>query len=447
MSDGHFGYRFLLLALLIGLNGFLAGAEVALLSSRKSRLRQMADGGHLGAQAAMSLLANPERLLSVVQVGVTLCSLGLGWAGEQTLFDLISRMLAPVKTPTTEGILHGVAFALSFAVMTFSHVVVGEVVPKNLAIEKADRLAVIIAPALLVFYRVSEPFVFVVEKSAMFLNRLIGLKGEQHGGGHSAEELKYIIASSRTEGHLPHFEETAIQRLLELQNYYVREIMVPRHAIVSISINATLDQVLRAFMEHQYSRLPVYDKQPEDLIGVVHYKDLMRVWEERKIAAERKRPTRPFRLRNLMRKPLFVPETKPLNQLMDEFRSHHTHMAMVVDEFGTISGLVTLEDMLEQVFGEIEDEHDERRTRPSQTDVLELDGTVNIRDLEMQYEITLPADAGFETLAGFLLSQFGDFPKVGDTLEYDGRRFTIVDMERNRIGRVRIERIVLPVGQ
>ena len=325
----------------------------------------MAENGNVGAQAAMSLLENPGRLLSVTQVGVTLASLGLGWAGEETIFNILYKWMTPLITPATTTILHGFAFALSFVVMSFAHVVVGEVVPKNLAIEKADRLAVIVAPALLIFYRVSEPFVAVIEKSSGYLSRLIGLSGKEHGGGHSAEELRYIIRSSGSEGHLHTFEQEVLQRVLDLSEYSAREIMVPRTSIVSVSIDATLDQVLRLFLDHQYSRMPVYEKNSENLIGIVHFKDLIRLWEERRMFQERKRPVRPFRLRRILRKPLVVPETKPLNQLIDDFRKDRAHMAMVVDEFGTISGLVTMEDVLEQVFGEIEDEHDEQRAKPA----------------------------------------------------------------------------------
>ena len=309
-------------------------------------------------------------------------------------------------------------------------------------IEKADRLAVIVSPALLVFYRVSEPFVAAIEKSAAFGSRLIGLSGKEHGGGHSAEELRFIIRSSGSEGHLQNFEQEVLQRVLDLNDYSAREIMVPRTSIVSVSIDATLDQVLRLFLDHQYSRMPVYESQPENLIGIVHFKDLIRVWEERRLAQERKRPVRPFRLRRILRKPLVVPETKPLNQLIDDFREDRTHMAIVVDEFGTISGLVTMEDVLEQVFGEIEDEHDELRAKPPvEADILELEGATSIRDLHTQYGIELPAEAGFETLAGFLLFQLGEIPKSGDVLEIPGRRFTILDMDRNRIASVRIEKL------
>ena len=441
MGDANIGYRFLLLAFIIATNGFFAAAEVALLSTRKSKLQQLAANGNVGAQAAISLLENPERLLSVVQVGVTLASLGLGWAGEETIFNLMSAMLSPLVTPATTGILHGVAFTLSFAVMSFAHVVLGEVVPKNLAIEKADRLAIIVSPVLLVFYRISEPFVLAIERSAAVLSRLLGLSGESHGGGHSAEELKYIISASGRE--LDPFEREAMARVLDLSNYYAREIMVPRTSIVSISVDSTLEQAMRTFTEHLYSRMPVYETKPENIVGIVHFKDLIRIWDERRAAMEAKRPSRPFRLRRIARKPLVVPETKPLNQLISDLRGHNTHMAVVVDEFGTISGLVTLEDALEQIFGEIEDEHDERRAHPRvDTGVIELDGTTPIRDLQMHYGIELPGDAGFETLAGFLLFQLGAIPKQGEAVEYGGRRYNITEMERNRIACVRIERIV-----
>jgi CBS domain containing-hemolysin-like protein len=438
----HPAYRLLLVALIILINGFFAGSEVALLSTRKTRLRALAEAGNVGAIAAMSLLANPGRLLSVVQVGVTLASLALGWAGEETIHSLLLAVLNPVVTPATDAIVHGFAFAMSFIIMSYLHVVVGEVVPKNLGIEKADRLAVIVAPVLLIFYRVSGPFVAAIEKSAAILSRLIGLSGKEHGGGHSAEELRYIIRSSGTEGHLQEFEQNVLTRVLDLGEYFAREIMVPRTSIVSVSVDATLDQVLKLFLDHQYSRLPVYEGQRENIIGLVHFKDLIRVWEERRAALERKRPSRPFRLRRIVRKPLVVPETKPLNQLMDEFRRDRAHMAIVVDEFGTISGLVTMEDVLEQLFGEIEDEHDELRAKPQvESDVLELDGATSIRDLQTQYGLVIPAEAGFETLAGFLLFQIGEIPKVGDVIAFEDRRFTILEMDRNRIACVRIEKL------
>jgi CBS domain containing-hemolysin-like protein len=379
----------------------------------------------------------------VTQLGVTLASLGLGWAGEDTLYQLMRSGLESLQLRISVLILHGVAFAMAFLLISYAHVIIGEVVPKNLALEKADRVAILAAPVLAVFYRLSQPFVVVIEKSSALILRLLGLggMGTAHGG-HSAEELKFIIQTSRSEGHLQQFQEDAIENLIELSDYLAREIMTPRNNIISLPVDANLDVVLNVIMEHKYSRIPVYEGGPEHIIGVVHYKDLMRVWDERRFAHDRHRSTRPFRLRRFVRKPLVVPETKPLNQLIDEFHKNHTHMALVVDEFGTVTGLVTLGDVLEQIFGDIGDEHDVVRPAPAaHSKTLELEGSTTIRELETRYHIVLPSEAEFETLAGFLLLHFGHIPRSGERVEYGGRRFTVTEMDRNRIAKVTIERL------
>ncbi|MDE3168052.1 MAG: HlyC/CorC family transporter [Acidobacteriota bacterium] len=434
--------RLLLVVLLITINGFFAGAESALLSVRHSRLRQMAEEGYAGAQAALNLLSHPERLLSVVQVGVTLASLGLGWAGEDFVYGILRGLLQPAETPATTGFLHGLSFVLAFLVISYFHVVLGEVVPKNLAISKADRLAALTAPALLVFYRIALPFVIVIERSAAFLSRALHLKQGSHASVHTAEELKLIVSGSRTFGYLPESTEDMLHRVLDLDTIGVREIMVPRHDMICISSAATLDDVLRTMIEQQHSRLPVYEGAPEKIIGFLHYKDLLPVWEERRRAIQSGGSTRSFRIQRLLRPHLVVPETKPVSQMLEEFRNRRSHMAMVVDEFGTIIGLITVEDVLEQIVGHIEDEHDEgaRRAHPQAED-LELDGTVRVRDLASAYGIELPGDAGFETLAGFVLFLLGAIPHKGDHADYQDRRYTVLEMERNRIARVRIEKL------
>ena len=441
MNDSPF--RLLLVILLIAINGFFAGAEVSLLSVRHSRLRQMAEEGVAGAQVALNLLSNPGRLLSVTQVGVTLASLGLGWAGEDALFQVLVRAFHSfATTPIGQKILHGASLLLAFLVISYCHVVVGEVVPKNLAIEKADRLAALVAPVLLVFYRISLPFVVVIERSAATLTRMLRLKGGAHGGGHSAEELKLIVSSSRGLGYLPEAQEDMIHRILDLENVYVREVMVPRNDIVSIPSDASLDDVLRVMIQERHSRLPVYETEPEKIIGMLHYKDLLPIWEERRRAIRSGRPSRAFRISRLLRPYIVAPETKPLSQMLEEFRKGNSHMAMVVDEFGTITGLLTVEDILEQVVGRIEDEHDEKLMRPiGEADEVELDGATRIRDLDTEYGIQIPAEAGFETLAGFLLYRLGEIPHIGESVDFEGRRFTVAAMERNRIAKVRIEKV------
>ena len=436
------GLRLFVLFVILAANGFFAAAEVSLVSVRQSRLRELAQKGQAGAQIALNLLANPGRILSVTQVGVTLASLGLGWAGEDTLYGLFRNALESIHMSIAPVLLHGVAFAFAFLIISYSHVIIGEVVPKNLAIDKADRVAVLAAPVLLVFYRISAPFVVVIERSSAIILKALGLSTGHARGGHTSEELKYIIQSSRHEGHLQQFEEDAIGRLIELGDYSAREIMTPRPNIVSLPVDANLDQVLSVMAEHKFTRIPVYEDRPEHILGIVHYKDFIRVWDERRFAHDRRRTARPFRLRRFVRKPLVVPETKPLNQLVDEFRKSQTRMALVVDEFGTVTGLVTLEDLLEQIFGAIGDEHDVVAPPPRyQEKLLQLEGSTTIRDLETRYNIVLPSDAGFETLAGFLLFQLGAIPKVKDSVDYDGRRFTVTHMDRHRIATVVVEKL------
>lgn len=442
MEETYLGYRLLLLAMIIGMNAFFASAEMALVSARPSRLREMADGGNVGAQAALNLLGRPERLLSTVQVGVTLAGLGAGWAGEETVYGLLISALQPIMTPQTQTALHAFSFVVAFLTLTFLMVVLGEVTPKNLGIKQAERYAVVVAPILLVFYRISEPFIYVLERASAVVSRALGMREGERGAGHSTEELKLIASSLRAADRMPPFVEQGLERLLDLPQISVREVMVPRNSMITIPAGASLDQVLRTVVDSPYSRFPVYEDEPQRIVGILHIKDLLPQFHRARLAARLNAAPPPFRLAALLHKHLVVPESKPLGQIVDEFRQNHVHMALVVDEFGTITGLLTLEDALEQIFGEIEDEHDPRRPLlPPEQATLELDGSVSIRDLEAQYGLELPTNAGFETLAGFLLFQLGYIPKTGESVAYEDRRFTILEMDNKRIARVRIERV------
>jgi putative hemolysin len=439
-----YGYRLFFMLLIIGVNGFFAAAETALVSVRPSRLRQLAGEGVVGAHAALSLLANPERLLSVSQVGLTLSSLGLGWLGEETLYGLLIALFAPVLTAATKAVLGVVALVFAFALMTFAHVVFGEVVPKNLAFEKPDRLAILAAPVLLVFYKVVEPFVWILERAAGAASRLLGVHGHQHGA-HSPEELKFVVTASRAAGHLTAFEEEAMRRIIDLQDYNVRQVMVPRNQIVMVTAGADIDEVLQLMSESRSSRLPVCEKQGETPIGFVHVKDVLDFWARRRLSNLRRRAVEPFSLAAILRKAPIVPESRALQLVLDDLREQNAHLAFVVDEFGTATGLISIEDVFEQIFGEIEDEFDLHAQRPSeQAASFEVEGTIPIRDLEMQYGIELPSGDEFETLAGYLLLRLGRIPVVGDAVSHAGCTFTVTVMEFNRIATVRIDRAAPP---
>jgi CBS domain containing-hemolysin-like protein len=448
VSNSAYVARLLLLGLILAINAFFAGAEVSLLSVRDSRLRRLAEEGYAGAKIALSLLSQPEKLLSVTQIGVTLASLGLGWAGEDTLYQLVLRLFTPVITPAFAAVAHGACFVLAFLVMTYCHVVIGEVVPKNLSIARADRIAITVAPVLMVFYRIAAPFVAVVERSVSFITRLAGAKSSHRGGGHSAEELKLIVSSSRFSGVLHERQEEMIHRVLDLEETSVREVMRPRHEVVSVPATATLDDVLATMVESQHSRLPVWEGTPEHMTGIVYFKDMTRLWHDRRRAIRDGRPVAPFYLRRLMRKPTIVPETKSVQEMLSEFQECHAHMAFVVDEFGTVAGLITVEDVVEQIVGEITDEFDvpEDSPRAPAGDIAELDleGGTTIRDLSSIYGIELPANAGFETVAGYLLFRLGHIPAPGESVEFENRRYEVLQLDRNRISQVRITQLPQP---
>ena len=442
MQSSAYFARFLLLGLILAVNAFFAAAEVALLSVRDSRLRHMAEEGHQGAKMALALLANPGRLLSVTQVGVTLASLGLGWAGEDSLYEILLVIFHPILTPATSTVLHAVCFVLAFAVMTYCHVVIGEVVPKNVAIEKAGRLAVIVAPTLTLISKIASPFVNLIDGSSLAITRLLGVRSDHRAGGHSTEELKLIVSSSRYAGHLPKTQEDMIHRVLDLEELSVREIMQPRHDIVSVPLTSNLDQVLETMVLSQHSRLPVWDEAPEHIVGVVFFKDMLRLWHERRHSMRGGRAAGVFQLAQIMRKPLIVPETKPLPQMLEEFRLGHTHMALIVDEFGTVTGLVTVEDVLEQIVGAIEDEFDEKPASPSiPADEAEVDGATSIREFTALYGIEIPANAGFETVAGYMLYKLGHIPQAGEEILLEDCRLIVSHMERNRIAKVLVKRV------
>ncbi len=372
-------------------------------------------------------------------------SLAMGVAGEEAINHWLQAHLVPMAPPGYDKLVQVGCLILSFVFLTLLLVVVGEVVPKNLGIHASERLSVLSSPPLLLVNRALAPLVFLVEWLTNGISRLIGLpKGGAHGI-HSLEEIRHIVESSLEHERVTKFEAHAIDRLLELRELVAREVMTPRSSMVCLSSEASLDDLLKTMSDHHYSRIPVYKDKPDNIIGIVHFRDLLGVWQERRVATEKRRPVRQFRLEQHVIKLPVIPETKSLSDLIDEFRASRSHMALVVNEFGAVSGVLTLEDVFEQVFGEIEDEHDlvvAEQARDAAE--LELEGATPTRDLETMYGIDLPADAGYETLAGFILFRLGYIPEVGQSVEEDGRKFTVIERDRNRISKVKIERIPAP---
>ena len=435
--------RVVAVILLIAANAFFVAAEFALVSVRATRIEQMIAAGRIGARTVQKLHQRLDHVLNAVQFGVTVSSLALGWIGEASIAHIFERLLAPL--PHSHFYAHAMAVILAFALMTYLVVIMGEVVPKSIALQRTERVALAVAGPMDFFMTVTAPFLAFMTASTRTVLKAFGLRQMREGGVHSAEELKLIVSASRRLGVLGSSQEELILRAVDLENITVREIMVPRPDIFSLPGNLTLEEALQQVVDDQHSRIPVYDplRGPEHIIGVLYSKDLMRWLRYRVNRTASGRPvTRPsgLEVRHIMREVLVVPETKQLTDVLIEFKSRKRHLAVVVDEFGSTAGLVTVEDVLEQLVGEIEDEFDVsgRPVLPGATSMV-LDGSVNIRDLESQYQISLPRDEGFETLAGFVLAQLQRIPKAGDSFEYEGRSYTVAMMDGLRVESVKID--------
>jgi CBS domain containing-hemolysin-like protein len=439
-------------ALLILANGFFVAAEFALVSMRDTRVEQMIAAGIPGAAAVRRLQRDLDGFLPAVQLGVTLCSLALGWIGEPVAAEIFLNwfQMLPQSIPHAVVYAHLAAVVLGFSLITYLHVLLGELVPKSLALRRAENLAIAVAAPMLFFMTVTRPAVHLLQNSARIVLHLFQVSVAQESSVHSPEELKLIATAARRMGVLPQFQERLIHRALELDETPVREIMTPRQKIVSLPDDMLIEAASASVIDHQHSRVPVYDQTrgPEHIIGVVYAKDLARLMHFRRTAGTRTAaapiPAPPFvelRISQIMRDVLMVPETKTVLDLIKEFQQRRRQMAIVVDEYGSTVGVVTVEDAIEQLTGELDDEFDDP-TRPVLTTAsgaLLLEGSVNLRDLETQMQWRLPREGGVETLAGFLLMRLGRIPKGGESIVFENRKMTVTEMEGRRIKQIRVE--------
>jgi len=428
---------------LVGLNAFFVAAEFALVAVRGSRIRQLIEQGEPRAKVVQALMDDLDRVLSGVQVGITLASLGLGYVGETTLAELFRPAFAWIPGPKAEVLIHGSAMTVAFAVITFMHVVLGELVPKSLSLQRSERLSLLVARPLLWFLDAFRWPIGLLDAASQRIVRLMGVAQPQaHTLVHSAEELLILVQQARERGLLQLGEEKFIQSAIELGQVQVREIMVPRPDMHVLPVSASLEDVMTMFATTQRSRIPVYEGSLDHMLGFVHIKDMLWVLLDRDRRAEEGQPPPDFDLRRFLRNILIVPESKPASELLVELRSKRTGMALVVDEFGSILGLVTLEDALEQMVGEIHDEFDVIERPLTLADgAMVFDAAMNVRDLETQYSIYLPEDPSYETVGGYVLSQLGFIPRGGESFDYGGLRFTVMEMDKRRIARVKIQRL------
>jgi CBS domain containing-hemolysin-like protein len=420
----------------VGANAFFVGAEFALVSVRRPRLETRAAAGSRRAQAALRLLADPTSFISATQLGITIASLALGWIGEPTVASILEPLAARIASVGTAGhVAHVLAIIIAFAAITFLHIVLGELMPKMFALERAEALALVAARPLEIFAKTFRWPLWVFNRTGAFLGRLIGLKSSlQHTAVYSETELRQLIDISRESGHLRAEERRLIHRVFEFSDTLVREAMVPRPAIAALSADCSLADITQAFQHNRYSRLPVYRGSIDNVIGFIHSKDLIPYLL---------RP-QDFKLEYVLQSPMYVVDTARLEDVLRQMQKAKTHFGFVVDEHGGIEGIITLEDLLEEIVGDISDEHDEEvneQITPIDERTYLLDGSLAVRDLNRRLKTSIAESEAYTTIGGFLMTVAGHVLQAGETIEADGLSFHVEKVERRRLLQVRL---VLP---
>lgn len=430
---------------LVALNAFFVATEYALLSVRRTRLEQLSNEGNSRATLVLTLLSDMVALFSGTQLGITIISLLMGWMGEAIMADAIEHSLEGyLGRVARAAVAHSISVGTAFLLITVLLMVLGELVPKAMAYDNAERYALGVARPMFLFLKLSRYPVRLLDALANgVLHSLHHPAGRTHGPLPTAEEVKLIVSGIRKRGLLDEEQEEMIHSVFDLDRVRVREIMVPWNRITCLAVPTDLRTLLDRVVKDQHSRIPIYDGLPDQIVGVLYTKDLLGVM------AERARSATPadsgFDLRTILHQPMIVPESMSLTQMLKEARRRHSQMALVVDEFGTFVGLVTIEDVLEQIVGEIQDEYDreEAAIRKVGENVLVVDASMSLRDLASERDIVLPRGAGYETLAGFVLARLGIIPQGGESFVFEFRRYTVLEVEGRRVSKIRIETLPL----
>ncbi len=417
-------------AALILLNGYFVAAEYGLVTARRTRIQELAQKGDRRARAVLRIVADPPRFIAAMQLGVTATSLAIGAIGEQVLARVFDPIFASV-----------ISFTLAFLIITFLHVVVGELVPKGVALEYSERVALAVSTPVRGFFVVFKPVIWVLQGSSEAILRALGL---QPPGGevdvYSEAELKMLLSRSTEEGELEQQEQEMLYKVFDFADKEVSAVMVPRPEVVALSIDLPPEEALAAVIESPYTRYPVYRETLDTVVGILHVRDLFSALVDRGISG--------VQLEQLLRPAYIVPETKDLAALLAEFRKTNQHMAIVVDEYGDLEGIVTLEDLLEEIVGEIEDEFDlpDESIEQLENGCLRIHGTFPIDDFNEQFHRSLPIE-DFHTIGGFVFGLLGRAPEPGDEVQADGTRFKVLEVEGSRIERLEVELLPQEPGE
>ena len=416
---------------LVALNGFFVAAEFALVRVRESRITQLEQEGSARAGVVHGVLRDLDSYLSVCQVGITMASLGLGWVGEPAVAHLIEPVLGALGI-TSERVTTVVSVVLGFGVITYAHLVFGEQAPKYFSIQKAEGVSLWISRPLNLFRLMFRPVVWLVNASTNFVLRPWGVRLGEEMEAHSEEELRIMISSSTASGVLDPEEREYLNNVFDFGDRVAREIMVPRPDIEALPYDAPLPDLAERAAFGRYTRYPVYEEDLDHVLGAVHVKDLFRAAKEE---------PEDFDLTTLIRECLVVPETKPIEQILREFQQRKLQMAIVIDEWGSVEGLITIEDILEEIVGEIQDEFDEGEAAIEQIgdDLYAVDGRIPITEVNNHFHLDLPHE-DFDTIGGFILGSLGRPPEVGDTVEVDGVSLNVKNVDGPRVSMLTLRR-------
>jgi putative hemolysin len=422
-------FNILLISALIILNGFFSASEISLISLRKSRVRHLVKSGHPAARRVQRLQEEPERFLATVQIGVTLLGTLASAIGGAIAVERIKPVLAGVPVEFISRAAGPIAVGIVVTVITYVTLVVGELVPKSLAIRYSERIAFATSASIDFLSRLFTVFLRLLTASSNCVIRFFGISTEQEPSFISEDEVKYLIREGRKSGVFEPSEEDLIHSVFRFTDTVVREVMVPRTEIVAVEAGSDIDTILRTMNEKGFSRLPVYSETIDNIIGVVFLKDILSLYVE----------NRPFRLDAVLWKPYVVPPNKNVSVLLKEMREKRIHLALVGDEYGGTDGLVTMEDLIEEIVGDIRDEQEKelREIHEIAANRYVIDGRADIGKVNAKLGVRLPEDE-FETVGGFVLGLFGRLPEEGDQIRYADLLFTVLRLRRNRISRIRV---------
>jgi len=414
-------FELLAVGVLILLNAFFVAAEYGLVTARRTRIVELHHQGNRRARDVLRITSDPPRFISAMQLGVTLTSLAIGALGEQALADAFGDVMATI-----------LAVVLAYLILTFLHVVIGELVPKGIALGHSESTALAVSAPVRTFFIVFKPLIWFLQRATEVVLRWLGLQPPgAEDSVHSEAELRMLVSQSTEHGEIEEQEQEMLYKVFDFADKEVVDVMVPRPQVVALSIDLPPEQCLEAVMDSPYTRYPVYRETLDNVVGVLHVRDLF--------GALRDRGMHEVTVEDLVRPAHIVPETKDLAALLTEFRRTNQHMAIVVDEYGEMEGIVTLEDVLEEIVGEIEDEFDlpDESVEQIDEDTLKLDGTFPIDDFNERFHTDLPHE-DYHTVGGFVFGLLGRQPQIGDDVSHDGLRFDVLDVDGSRINKLAV---------